>query len=377
MKVRAFAMDGNLARTAQSSKQPEELEHYNDILCEGNVTVTKAYIEHGTQKEHCRPYLVLDGIVTSIEGDFPQNVTEVHFDDPHRNVKVSYQYQFSNKELSDMCEKGLFDDGFDVPEIFTKNNGFQLPMNCDCFTVKNTEIPILFVSVQSQFNLEIDAETSGYVLGDYFEKPVVKESEFVDDEMVPIELDEEKSLFESPTEKTEEQEEVLPQVKELSEEEKILNTAFANIETRVERKVFQLRLDPVDESNKDIPEIDTSEPEAVKDTADTVEEYTKEESIDEQGAISESEPASESESESNEFVDEDFVEEDEIAGETEDVVSESEKESEDEKKKSSAMQTAANDIKEAVIEEKKREVPQSLEEIAEESEAVFDESEFV
>ena len=346
MKVRAFAMDGHLARTAQNSKQPEDLEYYHDILCEGTVTVTKAYIEQGTQKEHHRPYLVLNGIVTGIAGNFPQNVTEVRFDDPHNHVQVSYQYQFTNEELASMCQKGLFDDGFTVPEIFTKNKGFLLPMQCDCFTVKNTEVPLLFVSVQSPFNLEIDSKSCGYVLGDYFEQAVVRENEFVDEDVASVQFSDEESLFTSKKPEAEKEAPVEEPKRELSEEEQILSEAFTNIETRVDKKVLEWK--SPDSSKEDEPDAESESEEPVS---------AEEPEPSEDDMVS---------GEDEEWVAEDFpIEDDEEKAE--DIVSESEEESEDEKKKSNAMQTAVQDIKEAVAEEKQREVPSDLSDIADES----------
>lgn len=352
MKVRAFAMDGQLARTAQSSIDPDGLEYANGILCEGDVSIKQAYIKQGTMKEHYRPYLVLDGEVTGIRGDFPNNVSEVHFSDEHRRVDVSYQYQFSNEELASMCQKGLFDDGFEVPQIMTDNNGFQLPMVCDCFAVNVSEIPILFVKVQSQYNMEIESDTCGYTLGDYFEQAVVKEDEFLEDEdMQLMDFDEEDSLFEANK-----QEEPAPEVveseedKTLSSEDMLIHKAFENIEHRVEHKVLQAK-----QSVSETAKADNVNPEPME-FADTdfVEDDSPFTDSVEAEDISEEEPEPESD-------------------ETEDAVTDSEEKSEQEKKKSSAAATAISDIKEAVVDEKRREIPASISDIDKQNDALEDE----
>ena len=324
--------------------QPEELEYANDILCEGDISVRQAYIKQGTAKEHYRPYLVLDGEVTGIRGNFPHGVSEVHFADEHRSVKVSYQYHFTNQELASMCEKGLFDDGFTTPDIFCENNGFQLPMRCDCFVVKNTKVPLLFVNVQSPFNMEIESKTCGYTLGDYFEQAVQKESEFLEDaEMESISFDEEESLFVSDEKTQLVETKETEDVKELSTEDKILNQAFENIEERVEHKVLQ-----------------------AKQNVKSMDEESDEEMISDD-VLHDPMVESVNDSESSKFVDDDFVEDDTFLEEDEidedSAVSESEQESEQEKKKSSASKTAISDIKEAVAEEIHREVPSEISDI--------------
>ena len=368
MKVRAFAMDGQLARTAQSSIDPDGLEYANGILCEGDVSIKQAYIKQGTMKEHYRPYLVLDGEVTGIRGDFPNNVSEVHFSDEHRRVDVSYQYQFSNEELASMCQKGLFDDGFEVPQIMTDNNGFQLPMVCDCFAVNASEIPILFVKVQSQYNMEIESKTCGYTLGDYFEQAVVKEDEFLEDEdMQSMDFDEEDSLFEANK-----QEEPAPEVveseedKTLSSEDMLIHKAFENIEHRVEHKVLQAKQSVSETAKADNV---NPEPSAKADGQDEVTESAEPMEFADTDFVEDDSPFTES----VEVEDVPEEEPEQESDETEDAVTDSEEKSEQEKKKSSAAATAISDIKEAVVDEKRREIPASISDIDKQNDALEDE----
>lgn len=174
MKVRGKSMDGqegHLYHTAVNMFHGQ-LEDKINIPCEANVFVTQAFMDHGSEAEQCRPYLVLLGEVRSIRGDFPCGVTEIGLGEGINSPRVEYHCSFSNEELAQLCEKGLFDTGFKCPDIFS-NNDFELPMVCDASGLSPFEegdAPLIFFHIHNSKHIELEEKASGYDLADYFEK---------------------------------------------------------------------------------------------------------------------------------------------------------------------------------------------------------------
>lgn len=245
MKVRVQTMNSYEARIANTQLDESELERQTDLECEGHVTVDKACICWDSKSEHYRPYLFLAGRVDSISGNFLNNVTEVTFPTLRSKPRVNYRYDFSREELSDLCKKGLYEKGFDVPTIFTNNeDGFELPMKCDVCSIKNQNVPIMFVNINNPFLMDITAETCGYDLADYFEyQEVAKTGPVIEDTFLSDEKDVVKDdLFHMDEEITKTPE--MP--KELTEEERTLKRVLNQVEdytvTKAEERSESLEL---------------------------------------------------------------------------------------------------------------------------------------
>lgn len=242
MKVNVQRMDSHLSRIAKI-RFNDKLDEQNNLECEGEVFVTNTFLGYDEQNMH-RPYLRLLGDVKSIKGKFPCGVTEAVFSDNHTCPKVDYRYNFTNEELAELCNKGLFDNGFKCPDIFNENV-FELPMTCSIRAVtpeESTDAPLLFINIDNQYNLETSHESSGYSIAKYFEE--VKPEDVKQKDLNEVEfrdIDDKDLLFNNETkaEPVAETEEVVNKEPELSEEEKVLVSAFENIKNRVDDKLVQ------------------------------------------------------------------------------------------------------------------------------------------
>lgn len=181
MKIRAQGMDSYEARVANTHLPESDLERQNRVPCIGNVFVTGAQMLRSGEKEHYRPYLQLSGEVRSVEGHFLDKDMTLVFPTDRNYPKFDCKYNFTNDELAELVEKGLFDDGFGIPDIFIDND-FELPMLCNICSVKSPDIPIIFVSIENAYGLETSRAESGYSLSQYFEKAVQPDMPFIEEE---------------------------------------------------------------------------------------------------------------------------------------------------------------------------------------------------
>lgn len=241
MKVTVQGMNSYEAHVANTRLPESDLERQTSMYCTGRVFVKQADIRFGGEKEHYRPYLWLSGEVHSLKGSFLNDVTEMTFPKNKVYPTVDYRYEFTNQQLSELDMKGLHDDGFAVPDIFL-DNYFELPMSCDVCSVKGTEAPVMFVNVNQPYNNEINMESSGYNLASYFEKTEVPEKIVEVEE--EIQRDEIEDMFtdEPVTQQEQQQQETVeaekPEIKrELTPEEKMLQTSLSHIEEYTNEKV--------------------------------------------------------------------------------------------------------------------------------------------
>lgn len=232
----------------------------SDVSVEGEVYVSEAYIDYHSREDSYRPYLRLMGHVNAIQGDMG-DVQKVVFNDdpnlpnPRLAPQVSFEYEFSNDELADLSEKGLFDKGFEVPEIF-HGNILQLPMECTLSVVNplnQEDSPIMFVGVKEPYNISTSALASGYAseeeyrkgrvigLSAYFEKPVSYEQEdTIEDEDYLDYADDMDNAITAPEEKT--SAEKIQQVDdvELTDEDKQLLAMYEDISAKANQRVADM-----------------------------------------------------------------------------------------------------------------------------------------
>ena len=203
MKVSAQMMDSHLSRKIKTYDVNDKLIEDEGLTCKCNVHIDRAWLCYGSEREHYRPRLRLVGKITSIEGTFPDNVTSMDFgEDEARQPGIEFLYEFDNAELAELCEKGLFDDGFKIPSII-EDNDYQIPVKCNYRLVPREhegDVPICFIQVDNQFCIDTSAFESGYRLADYFEHAEVEE--LVEDNLVFEEMEDEaeKLLFEAEPE---------------------------------------------------------------------------------------------------------------------------------------------------------------------------------
>lgn len=389
MKIHVKDMNSYEARVARRSMHQSELLQLSDLECEGNVLVTQAFLSHKGSDEQFRPYLRLMGEVQSISGDFPDGVTEVVFSDTNDCPTIDYRYDFTNEELSDLCKKGLFDEGFSIPRIFIRNN-FELPMNCDVCMVRDTEVPVMFVGIRDPYNQEISHQTSGYRLADYFEQAKLVDKTFVDDIMdyqadvtdmfhqdEPDVLEPvSEEIYAEPTERDKLLHKVLKKAEEytrvrVSERAKFLAEHCISEEEEEEKQQQDV--------SKDMSESEVSEPivtisDELTETEDTfdeivgmVEQFESEQSKESDFVDFEDELSDEEEVES---VDADESVDIEVS---DDVVSEDEKETEQKLKKQTSLKVQQETMEEEEAKEEiHREVPTEFEDIAAAAEETAD-----
>lgn len=243
MKVMAQGMNSYEARVANTHLPESDLDRQTNVICEGSVFVKQASIRYGSEREHYRPYLQLNGEVHRIKGKFLNGVTEMTFPKEKGYPQVDYKYDFTNDELSDLDKKGLHDDGFRIPDIFL-NNYFELPMVCNVCSVKGTNVPVMFVSVERPYNMEINNVVSGYDLASYFEQ--AKVNEVVPEHEEAVHFDETENMIVEDEPVHEIPKPVEPEIRrELTPTEQLIQNSLDNIENYTTKKVLerQQRLD--------------------------------------------------------------------------------------------------------------------------------------
>ena len=151
----------------------------DDVVVRDHVPATMvletsdAFIEMDTPEQGAvlgRPYLVLVGRAVELRGDFPFDVTTVRFAEEEDRPPVSFRYELSRTNLVEMCAKGLFEPGFDVPDVI-RNTDFELPCSVSCAAlapVAEDDSPVVFADVDVNSLSCGDAE-SGYDIDEYFE----------------------------------------------------------------------------------------------------------------------------------------------------------------------------------------------------------------
>lgn len=139
-----------------------------------------------------RPYLSLIGRVAEIRGDFPFDVSTVRFAEAEDRPAVTYRYELSRTNLVEMCAKGMFEPGFEVPDVI-RDNDFELPCSVSCAALApglDGEPPVVFVDVDAE-SLSCGDDESGYDIDTYFEdvpgvsREVTAEVNFVPEAMTP------------------------------------------------------------------------------------------------------------------------------------------------------------------------------------------------
>ena len=272
MKILAQSIFGNVARLAKTRYQ--ELDSNQDILCRGDVFVEDANLLYGNETHDHRPYLKLRGYVNHLYGEFPYGITEVDFGlggVGETKPDVEFNYNFTDDELAILTQKGLFNKGFEVPIVLTEQEFKELPLECDVLSVppeRQDDAPLLFIGINSAYEIPLNSKNSGYELTGYFDKIVVKEAEQVAELESPIEHIEEKDLVDDLFEKDEStnelasEEEILP---ELSEEDLLIYEAWANVKNRVSRKLNNTEVsEPISDYQQDEQVVEL-EPDAIED----------------------------------------------------------------------------------------------------------------
>lgn len=172
MKIPAKKLE-DPSSVMMKSVAEEQVEQKPKVDCWADVYCEDVYLDnYGSWDPQYanRPLLVLTGECRAIRGDMPCGVNEISFAEG-KGIPVTYFYDFTDKELAQLAEKGLFHTGFKTPIIFNDNK-FELPVTCNIKAVVpegNKDVPIVYAQIVDQHNMKITEENCGYGLAEYFE----------------------------------------------------------------------------------------------------------------------------------------------------------------------------------------------------------------
>ncbi|MFD2024175.1 hypothetical protein [Promicromonospora aerolata] len=144
------------------------------VPAEIGVLVGSLDLKHRSKEENYRPYLHLTGELRSITPTepLPYAISQVTYS-PGHGEKVDAFYEFDDQQLVALAAKGYFTDGFVVPEQVTGIE-WELPAAVDVLVLAPSgmptegDAPVVFTRVHDIGGLEIDRESSGYDLAQYF-----------------------------------------------------------------------------------------------------------------------------------------------------------------------------------------------------------------
>lgn len=165
MRIPGQNLRGHLGALAQRMDGPASVSTQEGMLCEATVVSRNVFLEAHSPYDleyPRRPYLHILGYCTGIKADFPYGITELDFE--ANPIDVDYFYEFTNEEIAILAQKGLFDRGFQVPDVMFGNT-YKLPANCNILVVEpeaGDDIPVIFAEIEQANNLETTSELSGY-----------------------------------------------------------------------------------------------------------------------------------------------------------------------------------------------------------------------
>lgn len=153
-----------------------------------------AYIGFDSMDNNYRPYLQLDTDLYGGRGEFGDNVTEFVYREDDR-LSRSIRYDFTDKELSILVEKGLYNPNFEVPSLFMDTE-LEIPIEFDIMLAELNDKRLVYSGFDMISDLQTTSEKSGYDLVQYFEsqtydfeKDVDVDVDFMEDYEHDIEQD--------------------------------------------------------------------------------------------------------------------------------------------------------------------------------------------
>ncbi|QNE18087.1 hypothetical protein F1D05_09555 [Kribbella qitaiheensis] len=143
------------------------------------VYVESIELGHHSAAMNYRPYLHLNGELRSVRPhqQLPYSVDEVAYP-AGGGETVDIYYEFDEEQLTELTQKGYFSPGFTLPEQVTGIE-WELPATIDALVLAPAgnpeagnadapDVPVVFVQVHDLGSLDIDLESSGYDLTEYF-----------------------------------------------------------------------------------------------------------------------------------------------------------------------------------------------------------------
>ncbi|GAA3138821.1 hypothetical protein JOF29_000249 [Kribbella aluminosa] len=145
------------------------------------VLVESMELKHHGPDRNYRPYLHLHGELRSVRPhqQLPYGVDEVTFP-IGGSEPVDVFYEFDDQQLVQLAQKGYFSPAFNLPEHVTGID-WELPATIDALVLAPSgdttlvttpesapDVPVVFVRVHGLGSLDVDLESSGYDITEYF-----------------------------------------------------------------------------------------------------------------------------------------------------------------------------------------------------------------
>lgn len=259
MKTRGLTMDDHLSQVAEQ-KDLLDGEVYESVPCEGLVNVKSAFMAYRSEYDAVhpnRPYMHIIGECYELTGDMPYGVTTLSFDEDG-SIPVDLMYEFSDDELANMVHKGLYEPGFDVPNILLEQDELIMPFDCRFAVIPPSEeigreFPIIFANIDNRRSVVVSTETCGYVMGDYFEEPSLDQFMQTSFDIDSFNLDQKTLIGEHEEYGFDNEDDMLNEIG-ISDEEQALREQYSDIHERVidehvDKKSFEV--EPEDDKQSD------------------------------------------------------------------------------------------------------------------------------
>lgn len=167
MKIFGITPDNILSSRVVNYIDPKTIDKYEDVEGEAEIKFDDVFLMHMGSEQNFRPYLQMVGHLHT----FKPYSTKLKYgidaiDFGKRRPPVMYSYHFNDDEIKSLIDKGYYNKGFCVPDIFTRSP-FELPMKCNIsvaapdLSKRNDDVPIVLIVLDS-YEHDIDKESSGY-----------------------------------------------------------------------------------------------------------------------------------------------------------------------------------------------------------------------
>lgn len=160
-------------------EQGVETAHTENGSADIVVLVESIALGHHDAEQNYRPYLHLNGELRSVRPHqrLPYGVDEVTFP-AGGGETVDAFYEFDDDQLAQLTRKGYFSPAFTLPKQVTGIE-WELPATIDALVLAPEgdpvtsasdapDVPVVFVRVHDLGSLDVDLESSGYDLTEYF-----------------------------------------------------------------------------------------------------------------------------------------------------------------------------------------------------------------
>lgn len=171
MKLAVLSLDDPWSDRVQRDRSAAT-QMFRSIPTDVFVRMESVEFMHHGPDQRFRPYLHLQGTITQLvpEEALPYGVKDLPYK-PGSGPRLDAFYEFTDTQLADLVAKGYFTKDFRIPEDMVGLE-WDLPGSVDYLMVYpeyTDEVPVVFAGVRDRNDLVLTAESSGYVLDEYFQ----------------------------------------------------------------------------------------------------------------------------------------------------------------------------------------------------------------